>query len=132
MEFYLDLEQKTEGVWAPYIASDVQLQFIMLEPYYRVTLDRDLGTYSYKFRVPQRLGVFRFVVDYTRYGLSNLDEQSEVSVIQWRHDAFPRFLTRAYPFYLSVMVLIGGFFVFIVGFLFSEFKSENKSKSRKD
>jgi oligosaccharyltransferase complex subunit beta len=59
----------------------VQLQFIMLEPYYRVMLEREGGTYSYKFRVPQRLGVFRFVVDYTRYGLSNLDEQSEVSII---------------------------------------------------
>lgn len=34
VEFYIELEQKTEGVWAPYIADDVQLQFIMLEPYY--------------------------------------------------------------------------------------------------
>jgi oligosaccharyltransferase complex subunit beta len=80
--------------------------------------------------VPQRLGVFRFVVDYTRYGLSFLDEQSEVSIIQWRHDAYPRYLTRAYPFYLSVMVLIGAFFIFIVGFLFSEFKSEVKGGSQ--
>jgi hypothetical protein len=30
------------------------------------------------------------------------------------------------------MVLIAGFFMFIVGFLFSEFKSEAKPKSRKD
>ena len=44
-------------------------------------MDRELGTYSYKFRVPQRLGIFRFVVDYTRYGLSFLDEQREVSII---------------------------------------------------
>jgi oligosaccharyltransferase complex subunit beta len=94
----------------------------MLEPYYQVTLEREGNTYSYKFRVPQRLGIFRFVVDYTRYGLSFLDEQSHVSIIQWRHDAFPRYLVRAYPFYLSVMVLIGAFFIFIVGFLFSELK----------
>ena len=100
-----------------------------------MTLERQGGTYSYKFRVPQRLGIFRFVVDYTRYGLSFLDEQSEVSVIQWRHDAYPRYLVRAYPFYLSVMVLICAFFMFIVSFLFSEFKAVSSvvapSKSEK-
>jgi hypothetical protein len=55
VEFFIDLEQKTEGVWAPFIANDVPLQFIMLEPYYQVTLIRDeekSNTYSYKFRVP--------------------------------------------------------------------------------
>jgi len=31
--------------------------------------------------VPQRLGIFRFVVDYWRYGLTFLDEQNQVSVI---------------------------------------------------
>ena len=41
----------------------------MLEPYYSVMLERDDSdsdkvTYSYKFRVPQRLGIFRFVIDY--------------------------------------------------------------------
>ena len=49
----------------------------MLEPYYQVTMQREPGTdnvYSYKFRVPQRLGIFRFVVDYSRYGLTFLDE----------------------------------------------------------
>jgi len=94
----------------------------MLNPYYQVTLQRDINTYSYKFRVPERLGIFRFVVDYTRYGLSFLDEQSEVSVIQWRHDAYPRNVNRAYPFYFSVMCLMAGFFMFIVAFLFSEYK----------
>ena len=60
MEFYIDLEQKTDGEWHPYISDDIQLQFIMLEPYYSVMLEREeesVGgsgktTYSYKFRVP--------------------------------------------------------------------------------
>ena len=98
----------------------------MLEPYYSVTLDREqntASTYTYKFRVPQRLGIFRFVVDYMRYGLTFLDEQNEVSVIQWRHDTFPRYLTRAMPFYVSVFVLMAAFFVFINTFLFSNFPS---------
>ena len=83
MEFYIDLEQKTDGEWRPYISDDIQLQFIMLEPYYSVMLEREeesvgesgTATYNYKFRVPQRLGIFRFVIDYMRYGLTFLDEQ---------------------------------------------------------
>jgi len=58
----------------------------MLDPYYQVTMEREerpgtadynnRATYSYKFRVPQRLGIFRFVVEYWRFGLTFLDEQS--------------------------------------------------------
>lgn len=129
MEFYIDLEQKTDGEWRPYISDDIQLQFIMLEPYYSVMLEREeesvgesgTATYSYKFRVPQRLGIFRFVIDYMRYGLTFLDEQCQVSVIQWRHDAFPRYLTRAMPFYASVFVLMAAFFIFLAYFLFSSY-----------
>lgn len=40
VEFYIDLEQKTDGEWHPFIAEDIQLQFIMLEPYYSVLLER--------------------------------------------------------------------------------------------
>lgn len=110
----------------------------MLEPYYSVMLDRiddgsadhSAATYSYKFRVPQRLGIFRFVIDYMRYGLTFLDEQCEVSVIQWRHDAFPRYLTRAMPFYTSVIVLMAAFFIFITYFLFSSFSATGSAGSQ--
>jgi oligosaccharyltransferase complex subunit beta len=77
-------------------------------------------TYSYKFRVPQRLGIFRFVIDYQHYGLTKTYVEQEVSVIQWRHDAFPRFLTRAFPFYASAMCLMAGFVIFVVSFMYSE------------
>lgn len=101
----------------------MDLQFIMLEPYYSVPLEQDtnqVGTYFYNFRVPQRLGVFRFVVDYKHHGMTYLDEEVEVSVIQWRHDDFERFLPRAFPFYLTAFVLMAGFFVLIMSILFSD------------
>lgn len=53
-----------------------------------------------------------------RHGLSYLNLDDEVSIIQWRHDAFPRFMHRAAPFYASVFVLMAGFFVLVVTFLF--------------
>ena len=138
VEFYISLEQKTEGKWHPYNAEDVQMQFTMLDPYYQVLMEREeqrgskeydeSATYSYKFRVPQRLGIFRFVVEYKRFGLTFLDEQSQTSIIQWRHDAFPRYLTRAYPFYLSVFICMLGFLITIVTFLFSDVGGSKKSK----
>lgn len=56
----------------------------------------------------------------------HLDDK--VSVIQWRHDAFPRFMHRAWPFYVSIFVLMGGFFVFIVSFLYGGDVSAKDSK----
>ena len=52
-----------------------------------------------------------------------------MAVIQWRHDGFPRYLTRAFPFYVTVFVLMGGFFIFIFSFLFSEFRRGGKAKN---
>lgn len=53
-----------------------------------------------------------------------------MSIIQWRHDAFPRYLTRAFPFYLSVFLLIGAFFTFVVAFLFTDFNKDKKGVVR--
>jgi hypothetical protein len=58
----------------------------MLNPYYQVFLERtdpvrSPATYTYKFRTPQRLGIFKFVIDHWRYGMSYLEEEQEVSVI---------------------------------------------------
>jgi oligosaccharyltransferase complex subunit beta len=70
------------------------------------------------------------VVDYWRHGLTFLNEESPVSIIQWRHDAFPRYLTRAYPFYLSVFLLMAGFFLVVVSFLFSDVEKKDKIKTK--
>lgn len=34
VEFYVDLEQKTNGQWHPFVTDELPLQFIMLDPYY--------------------------------------------------------------------------------------------------
>lgn len=124
IEFYVDVEQKVRGVWQPFDASDLQMQFVMLDPYYQVALQKESpasATYSYKFKVPDKLGIFRFVLDYNRYGLSSVYEEMEVSIIQFRHDEFPRFMLRATPYYLSVGLSMLAFFLFIVSYLFTDF-----------
>lgn len=61
--------------WAPFEASDIQLDFTMLDPHYRKTLvvDPSLSTahattYKTGFTAPDRHGVFKFVVEYWRPG----------------------------------------------------------------
>ena len=77
-------------------------------------------------KTPWRLGIFRFHVDYKRYGLTYVDNRMEVSVIQLRHDEFPRYETSGYPYYLNVFVLMASSFLFVVFFVFSDFSSSAK------
>lgn len=84
IEYLVDIHEKKNGEWVPFVADDVQFQFTMLDPYYQVALDQtdpNSATFSYKLKTPWRLGIFKFIVDYKRYGLSYIDNKMEVSVI---------------------------------------------------
>lgn len=60
------------GEWSPYSGlTDMQLEFTMLDPHIRTAIlpvKGKAGQYSVTFRVPDRHGVFKFVVDYRRKG----------------------------------------------------------------
>ena len=63
----MSIDQKHKGEWKAYQADDLQLTFVMLDPYIRTGLTavpQSKGTYTTKFRTPQRLGIFTFEVDY--------------------------------------------------------------------
>ena len=92
----------------------------MLDPYYQVPLkqiDKAKPTYTYGLKTPWRLGIFKFVVDYKRPGYSYIDNKMEVSVIQLRHDEFPRFEVTGYPYYVNVFTLMAASFAFISHFV---------------
>lgn len=108
------------------MAKDLQFQFTMLDPYYQDALAQtapDSATYTYKLKTPWRLGIFKFIVDYKRYGLTYIDNKLEVSVIQLRHDEFPRFENTGYPYFTTVFVLMAASFTFVVHFAFSDFSA---------
>ncbi len=49
----------------------MQLEFTMLDPHIRTSLPPatgNAGEYSVTFRVPDRHGVFKFIIDYKRKG----------------------------------------------------------------
>jgi len=107
--------------WQPYVAKDVQLSLIMLDPYIRQTLAADShGKYTAQVKLPDVYGVFKFSVDYHRQGYSNLELFETVSVHPFRHDEFERFIDVAYPYYISAFSMMGGFFVFGLVFLFTK------------
>jgi len=132
IEYMIDIYHKVNGQWVPFVSDDVQFQFIMLDPYYQDALtqtDKSSATYSYKLKTPWRLGIFNFRIDYKRYGLSYIDNRMEVSVIQLRHDEFPRFETIGYPYFLTVFVLMAGSFLFVISFAYSDFSGVKGVKS---
>ena len=56
----------------------------MLDPYYIKKLELSnpkTGTYSTAYKVPDRLGVYKFMITYWRYGYTFIEDQLEVSII---------------------------------------------------
>jgi oligosaccharyltransferase complex subunit beta len=117
--FEVNIEQYKDGSWQPYEASDVQLEFVMLDPHVRTFLEHDRqGRFFKQFKIPDVYGVFKFVVDYNRLGLTHLELSHQIQVRHFRHDEFERFLVAAYPYYTSAFSCMAAFLIFSVVFLY--------------
>ncbi|KAI9437798.1 Dolichyl-diphosphooligosaccharide-protein glycosyltransferase [Lactarius psammicola] len=115
--------------WEPYSGlHDVQLEFTMLDPHIRTALP---GLYSASFRVPDRHGVFKFVLDYRRRGWTSLQASMTVPVVPPRHDGYPRFLSAAWPYYTGAISTSVGFLLFATLWLAGDDKGVKKGKSAK-
>lgn len=114
------LEQWEGDHWAPYIADDVQLEFVMLDPYVRKTMTAHPdGRYTVEFKTPDTYGIFKFHVMYRRSGFSTITLNTQVAVRPFKHDEYERFIFSAYPYYTSAFTMMAGFFLFSVAFFFS-------------
>ena len=79
-------------------------------------------TYYVDFKAPTKWGVFKFLIDYKRIGYSYLDITTKVPLRPYKHNEYTRYLTRAYPYYISVFVTIIAFIIFSLVILFSKNK----------
>ncbi|KAI9916799.1 hypothetical protein PsorP6_016753 [Peronosclerospora sorghi] len=103
LTYSLDLHELKDGIWVPYKADEVQLEFVMLDPYVRTTLSHDdQGRFSVTFQVPDVYGIFLFPVLYRRLGLSTIFTTTQLSLRPFKHDEYERFIPGAYPYYASV------------------------------
>lgn len=127
-----DILEKVNGKWVPFRSKDVQIQFIMLNPYVTETLQNVEGSkYTTQFHVPDHNGVYKFMVDYNKHGYTHLHLEKIAPVRVLNHDEFPRFSPSAYPYYIAVLAVVAGFVVFTVSFIMTE-DSVQKSKVKQD
>jgi oligosaccharyltransferase complex subunit beta len=114
------VEQFTENHWVPFSADDMQMEFVMLDPYVRKTLTSDsAGLFSVTFMAPDSYGIFKFRVMYRRAGFSVLHAETQVSIRPFKHNEYERFIFSAYPYYSSAISATIAIFVFSVFFLYS-------------
>jgi len=116
-EYVIEIEELKEGQWVPYRADDVQMEFVRIDPFVRTTLKQSNGKYSVKFKVPDVYGVYKFLVDYNRMGLTHLYSVTQISVRPFEHTQFERFIKSAYPYYASAFSMMIGLCVFSCFFL---------------
>jgi len=124
VEYAVDIEEWDGTKWVPYNET-IQLEFVMLDPYYRLNLDHKKGstTHQKQFRVPDVYGVFTFRVLYYRPGYTSINLQDVVTVRPLRHNQFERFILSAYPYYAAAGSMMFGLPLFALFFLYHR---ENK------
>ena len=118
------VEELQGDTWMPFVSSDMQMEFMMLDPYVRKTMvvDPSTGRHVASFIAPDSYGIFKFRVLYRRVGYSVLHAETQVSIRPFKHNEYERFIFSAYPYYSSAFSAMIAFFVFSMFFLFSDDK----------
>ncbi|EDW82369.1 uncharacterized protein Dwil_GK25161 [Drosophila willistoni] len=130
--YTIAIEELVEGKWQAFKASDIQLEFVRIDPFVRTFLKQtSTGSYEAKFKIPDVYGVYQFKVDYDRIGYTHLYSTTQVSVRPLEHTQYERFIPSAFPYYTSAFSMMIGVFVF--SFVFLHFKEETTvGKSAKE
>lgn len=119
-------ELKSDGSWSPFSASDIQLEFVRIDPFVRTNLKRVGDHYEARFKVPDVYGVYQFKIDYQRRGYTFLSSATQISVRPLQHTQYERFIPSAYPYYASAFSMMLGVLLFSCVLL--HFKDKDKSE----
>jgi oligosaccharyltransferase complex subunit beta len=117
IEVGLKIEELKDGKWMPFPAMDVQLEYVMLDPYVRETMKFTGTGHKLVFTAPDVYGIFKFKIDYKRRGFNPVKVEQVAPVRNMRHNDYERFLFSAYPYYASCFVTLGLVLGFTVLFL---------------
>jgi oligosaccharyltransferase complex subunit beta len=123
------LEELVSGIWQGYTATDVQLEFVRIDPFVRQLLKRipgAAGLYEARFTIPDVYGVFQFKIDYQRKGYTYLTSATQVSVRPLEHTQYERFIPGAFPYYASAFSMMIGVTLFSCVFL--HYREKDKSE----
>lgn len=124
--------------WIPYVLDEddnLQLEFIMLDPYYRLNLQFTETTqtdavYSTIFQLPDQHGMFTFSVEYNRPGLSYLKVNDVVPVRHLANDEYPRSweIANSSVYMAGYGVVVVAWLIFVIVFILSGKKSIDSTK----
>lgn len=134
--YHIDISQHTPSGWTPAPTDlDLQVSLVMLDPYITTnltstgapqsviasSLNTTLSTttpiftrYSSTFRLPDKHGVYTFVVDWKRHGWSYIHTRDTAPVRPFNHDEHPRGLHSAWPYVTGAFTTIVAFLLFVV------------------
>jgi oligosaccharyltransferase complex subunit beta len=130
--YTIEVEQFINNEWKPFVAKDIQLEFVRIDPFVRLTLKHiGGGKYEIKFKIPDVYGVYQFKVEYDRVGFTRLFSTTQVSVRPLQHTQYERFIPNAYPYYASAFSMMFGVFVFSFVFLYYKDKPEKVEADKK-
>ncbi|KAN0065464.1 oligosaccharyl transferase glycoprotein complex, beta subunit [Thecaphora frezii] len=95
----------------------LQVAFKMLDPYittHLVAVDTSVAAtrYTTTFQIPDRHGVFTFLVDFKRHGWSFIHRKDTAPVRPFNHDEYPRFLSASWPYIAGAFSTSLAFVVF--------------------
>jgi oligosaccharyltransferase complex subunit beta len=119
ISFAVDLQawDGGRGAWGEYAADDVQLEFVMLNPWVRVRLaavgNGDKSTYVGAVQVPDQIGIYKFRIAHHRTGVSGVEVQEVVPIRPFLHNEYRRFIPMAYPYYAACFLMLAS--VFLLG-----------------
>ncbi|KAJ8681678.1 hypothetical protein QAD02_017470 [Eretmocerus hayati] len=126
--YSITVEKLSGDKWVPFVADDLQLEFVRIDPFVRMTMKHvGNGRYEARFKIPDVYGVYQFKVDYRRIGLTYLYSTTQVSVRPLKHTEYERFIPSAYPYYVSAFSMMFGVFAF--SFVFLHHKDDVKTKA---
>lgn len=128
--FNVHFDEFVHGKWLPFNGTDVQLEFVRIDPFVRTTMKNKVGQLEAQFRIPDTYGIYKFVIDYNRVGYTRLESETQVSVHPLRHNQYERFISSAFPYYLSSFSMMAG--AFLLSFIVLYHRDEPKVNKKKN
>ncbi|KAK9477217.1 Dolichyl-diphosphooligosaccharide--protein glycosyltransferase subunit WBP1 [Lipomyces japonicus] len=127
VEYTVSVSEYLDDKWVPYVTDDLQLEFTMLDPYYRLSIPvlsqtSDAAIYSVKFVTPDQHGMFTFHTNYKRTGLSYIEDKKTITLRHFGHNEFLRSyeIPNAWPYITSIVTVVVGWVLFVTLWVFSK------------
>jgi len=129
VEYRIKIEEKVNDKWVDFKNTDVQMEFVRIDPFVRMAMKKEKGYFVAKFKLPDVYGVFQFKVNYKRQGYTFLSSATQVPVRPLKHNQYERFIPVAYPYYVSAFSMMVG--VLLFSFVFLHYKDPSSAPKQK-